>query len=231
MHHVCHVDGTPCEVVRSVRSRIPRKRGRAAMRLQEALEQVSDCLPCDRCREAAAHCQALRGTRLGKHERNILLYAPGPEYSQGAILDPVLKTHAERETYLRAIRKLGRAGLLRVGRRLLKLSTSRVREDGKSVTRSYAHKTMQLTELGKTVREFYKEEMENERPIRWKRHLPDIIDDVYLPEGQLVALYARCLEKRLREFSQYGEDDSSDEAREARKLVYLLSPIVDELLE
>jgi len=196
--------------------------------VRKAFEQVTDCLPCHRCREAEQAVESLRRTRLGKHERNILLYSPGPEAPSGAILDPGLSTHSDRETYLRAVRKLARAGLIDAGRRLVRMETSGRRDDGTPVSRAYAHRTLRQTELGALVVAHYRREMESGRPIRWERHLDAICQQARSPTDALLGLFSEALEQELSLLAEEAEG-RGPEARDARQLRYLVQPIHEAL--
>lgn len=226
--YTCHVDGNSCEVADAVvpLSRLPGSR--ASTRLRLAFEQVADCLPCSTCREAAAAVERLRGTRFGKHERNILLYSPGPAAQSGAILDPELTTHSDRETYLRAIRKLARLGLLDAGRRLVRVETGGKRKDGSSVSRAYAHRTLRQTELGAIVVDCYRSDMESGRPIRWERRIDDIHLRARSSAAELLALFAESLEARLETLAVDAQGMGAG-PKEARELRYLVQPLHDAL--
>ncbi len=226
--YTCHVDGNSCEVADAVvtLSRLPGSR--ASARLRAAFEQVADCLPCAKCREATAAVDRLRGARFGKHERNILLYSPGPTAQSGAILDPELSTHSDRETYLRAIRKLTRLGLLDAGRRLVRVETEGRRKDGSSVSRAYAHRTLRQTELGAIVVDSYRSDMESGRPIRWERHIHDIRARVRSSAADLLASFAESLEGRLEQLT-IDAQGAGVGAKEARELRYLVQPLHDAL--
>ena len=226
--HTCPVDGNSCEVADAVSRLCLRPGSRAAARVRDAFEHVADCLPCCRCREAELAVENLRRIRLGKHERNILLYSPSPDAPSGAILDPDLSTHSDRETYLRAVRKLSRVGLLEAGRRLVRMETSGKRRDGSLVSRAYAHRTLRQTELGALVARYYRRDMETGRAIRWDRHMDAIRAGVRWESAELLTLFAEALEERLAELTQQAEGSGPD-AREARQMRYLVQPIHESL--
>lgn len=174
--------------------------------------------------------ESLRRTRFGKHERNILLYSPGPQAHAGAILDPELSTHSDRETYLRAVRKLSRLGLLDSGRRFVRVETAGTRRDGTPVTRAYAHRTLRQTELGALVVKYYRSDMESGRAIRWDRHIEVIQQESRWPTSDLLTLFSEELERRLAELAMEAEGQGP-QAREARQVRYLVQPIQDTLLQ
>ena len=172
--------------------------------------------------------ESLRRMRFGKHERNILLYSPGPDAPSGAILDPDLSTHSDRETYLRAVRKLSKAGLLDAGRRLVRVETAGTRRDGSSVSRAYAHRTLQQTELGALVVEFYRREMESGRAIRWDRHIDSIRAEARWTTGELLPVFSEALGQRLAAVVEESEG-TGEPARAARQVRYLVQPIHEAL--
>ncbi len=224
----CHVDAEVCEVADAVSQLCLRPGSRAAPRVRDAFEHIADCLPCARCREAQQAVDGLKRTRFGKHERNILMYSPGPEAPVGAILDPDLNTHSDRETYLRAVRKLSKAGLLTAGRRFVRVETAGTRRDGTSVSRTYAHRTLQQTELGALVVEHYRTEMETGRAIRWGRHIDKIRSEARWSTEELLPPFADALEKRLTELAERAEGKDG-EARAARQVRYIVQPIHEAL--
>lgn len=199
--HSCHVDGLPCDVVDSVLSQQRSGESDAESSLETALVAFANCLPCPFCREAKDAVGRLAKTRLGKHERNILRYAPGPNAKSGAILDPELSTHSDRETYLRAIRKLSRVGLVEAGRRLVRVETQGVRKDGSPVSRYYAHRTLKQTRMGAMVVEYYRKEIELGRAIRWCRHIADIRNRLMLPVKELLSAFGGRLDAKLESFA------------------------------
>lgn len=222
--YICPVDSNSCEVADAVSQRCLRPGSRAASRVRETFEQVADCLPCHRCREVEQAVDGLKRMRFGKHERNILMYSPGPHAPSGAILDPELATHSDRETYLRAVRKLSRAGLLDAGRRFVRVETSGTRGDGTPVSRAYAHRTLQQSELGAVVVEHYRKEMDSGRAIRWDRHIESIRTQIRWSTEALLTLFAEALEQRLSELAKDAEGNG-ERAREARQLRYIVQPI------
>ena len=227
MPYSCPIDHQSCEVVAAFASRFTRRGERATARLLEAIEYIADCLPCASCRAGERQVTELRRMRLGKHERNILLYAPRPDAQQGAILDPDLTTHAERETYLRAVRKLSRAGLIVSGRRFVRRETSGVRRDGQSVQRAYAHRTLRLTELGASVVSHYQREMETGRAVRWAKHIDSIQARVRSSTESLVKAFDVSLELRVQELAGQAELGTQEERRQARQVRYLVQPVHD----
>jgi hypothetical protein len=165
----CPVAESPCEALAPIDDFLA-----AGSRARPAdIEAIVDCsrpfLPCDVCRFPAVAAQNLSRVRLGKHERNILVNAALPDDPRGAVIDPELSTHSERETNLRAVRKLSRAGLLRIGKTRVRVQTSGLRADGQAITRSYLMRTVWKTPFGVQIVRFYLDDLQNGRSIRWSR--------------------------------------------------------------
>lgn len=226
--HTCHVDGRTCEIADAIASPSLLRGSRSAARLHSAFEFVTDVLPCAFCREAEAAVDRLRGVRFGKHERNILQYSPGPTSPSGAILDPDLSTHSDRETYLRAVRKLSRLGLLEVGHRLVRVQTGSRRKDGTAVTRAYMHRTLQQTALGALVVEAYRSEMEAGKAIRWEKQLDGLRQRARSSLNELLVEFGVSLETRVETLALESQAGGVD-AKRARETRYLVQPLLDAL--
>ncbi len=222
MDHPCHVDREPCEVVTALSSRYrpPLRNGRR-LEMIAAADLIRAALPCAWCREVDRAASNIARVRLGRHERNILLHAPPADSREGAILDPSLKTHSDRETYLRAVRKLSRAGLVRTGQRRVAMRTSGRRGDGTSVERAYAHRTMWLTPFGAQVVACYRRELEEGRPIRWALHRGRAAAAARAVGADLLARFAAAMESILQvgSWDQASDEASRDAAAVARRTV------------
>jgi len=165
----CAVAESPCEAFIPIDAFLS-----AATRVRPSdLDSIIDCsrpfLPCEVCRFPAVAAENLSRVRLGKHERNILVNAALPDDPRGAVIDPELSTHSERETNLRAVRKLSRAGLLRIGKTRVRVQTSGLRGDGQAITRSYLMRTVWKTPFGVQIVRYYLDDLQNGRSIRWSR--------------------------------------------------------------
>ncbi len=215
MEHRCHVDSEPCEVVAMLapRYRAPVRKGRR-LDLALAREPIVRALPCAWCREVERSAESIARVRLGRHERNILLHAPPADSVQGAILDPSLKTHSDRETYLRAVRKLGRAGLIRTGERHVAKRTTGKRLDGSAVDRVYAHRTMWLTPFGAQVIECYRRELEEGRAIRWMLRMDRARSGARRVGTELVERFAAQLARAWDEGHAVSADPGDNAAGE-----------------
>lgn len=137
MNKICPADGEPCEVVELL-----------SQYLEEVPEEASiwECLPCDRCRVGLKTIRHLKGTRLGRHERRILLIAAGPREHPKRIAREE-ETRSAYEALQRARRKLERAGLLEG------TSESPIR--------------VRLTPAGQALRLALPKLLESGNPIRW----------------------------------------------------------------
>ena len=187
MEHPCHVDLQNCEIVAAMATRFrPLIRRGQKLELPVVRDALLSVLPCPWCREVERSANQIARVRLGRHERNILLYAPPPESPDGAILDPSLKTHSDRETYLRAVRKLSRAGLLRIGIRRVAMQTTGERGDGTQISRVYSHRTMWITPFGQQVVACYRNELEEGRAVRWALHTEKAMRAARLGPGPLL---------------------------------------------
>ena len=220
MEHRCHVDSEPCEVVAALTSRFraPVRKGRR-LDLVLARDFVVPALPCSWCREVERSADGIARVRLGRHERNILLHAPPADSQQGAILDPSLKTHSDRETYLRAVRKLCHAGLVHTGQRRVAMRTAGRRLDGSAVDRVYAHRTMWLTPFGAQVIECYRRELEEGRAIRWALHTDRARIAARRFGTELMKHFAAALELAWNERQAEPSDPKDDAAREIDQVI------------
>ena len=125
-------------------------------------------LPCARCREADALLDRLPSTRLGKHERRVLLAAGPPaadEYAANAAWPrPDGDSRAALKAQQRAIRKLVLAGLL-----LTKYVEIRVKHEVPWEWQRY--KGVYLTTFGQIVVDQVAPALRDASRIRWADHL------------------------------------------------------------
>ena len=117
-------------------------------------------LPCEKCRGLEADVQRLSDLRLGKQERRILLGAPGPDQPSRPI-EPADTHRAAEEAHRRALRKLSRAGLVRMmpGQGFSDPSGRRRRR-----------RAVQRTWLGQIIVEQLGDDLKAGKAIRWARH-------------------------------------------------------------
>jgi len=162
-------------------------------------------LPCGSCRKGEQDARNLSGLRLGKHERRILLFAPPgskcgwrdgegrPTYhGAGKIVYPAGPSRAAEESNRRALRKLDRAGLVELSREAPWaeddkpppwFETKRARSRYWAMGRQY--RTAKLTPLGELVVERCRHELEAGKPIRWKKLMDGLSEDVHRPRSEL----------------------------------------------
>jgi hypothetical protein len=156
--------------------------------LEEVPEEASiwDCLPCDRCRVGLKTIRHLKGTRLGRHERRILLSAAGSEEHPKRIA-PENETRAAYEALQRARRKLQRAGLLRG-------------TDDNPIR-------VRLTPAGQAVRLALSKLLESGKPIRWTpERLQAISDSLGSQKADYLFLYfIETLKEKAERWGQYLE--------------------------
>ncbi len=184
---LCPADDTPCEVLEPLADGVL-----AQVRSSDVpmiIERAQPHLPCHRCRFPEVAAQNLPAMRLGKHERNILRNAAGPDAVSGAVIDPDMSTHSEREANLRAVRKLTRAGLLRVGRSRVRVQTAGIRRDGAAIKRTYLMRTVWQTPFGAEIAHCYAVEIASGRAIRWARHTQNAVQAVRLRGDTLLSFF------------------------------------------
>jgi hypothetical protein len=173
----CPADGEPCEVVEL---------------LSEYLEEVPEedsiweCLPCDRCRVGMKTIRNLKGTRLGRHERRILLTAARPEEHPRRIA-PENETRSAYEALQRARRKLEGAGLLKG-------------TDDNPIR-------VRLTPAGHAVRLALPKSLESGKPIRWT---PDRLHTISRSLGSqkadfLFLYFIETLKEKAKRWGQHLE--------------------------
>jgi hypothetical protein len=177
--HVCPADGRTCEVVHAT--------DLGYLKL----------LPCMRCRVMERAASELRGARVGKHERRLLLAAASPSpratwpyEGEGTPVRPippqsgfesVPALRSAEENTRQAMRRLREKGLLWV-RSPLRVSAGQ---------RSLAWRTP----LGEHVARAYDKELRNGAPIRWHTHLPAIEAATRLTSQQLRRIYEEKLDR------------------------------------
>jgi len=149
------------------------------------LETIGDYLPCGRCRMGRTRAADLRGVRFGRHERRVLLLAPGPDEKEGRVIERDRPGRAEDEALRRAILRLWRMGLLYIWTKTVKVDARHVitvrryyetmhYEADRPVRREYRKRCVCLSPLGAVVVERLRPALESGSVIRWGA-LPDVI--------------------------------------------------------
>jgi hypothetical protein len=169
--HACPVDGSPCDVVAAIAPHVTDPR---------AVPFFARALPCGRCRGASR--EALAGVRLGKNERSVLLVA-ADSGDRGAILEPAMRAHSDRESFLRAGRSLQRARLLtsQQGHATLPAAAGGTR-------RAWVRRFW-CTPFGAAIVERYRAELESGARIRWDERAADAARAVRLEVPALLAMF------------------------------------------
>jgi len=191
--HACHIDERPCEVEVLFAHHLP------AETAATALEQYGRCLPCHVCRYLDGAPARLTGLRLGKREREVLLKAAPPSAKDGTKLVADVAARAERESTLRAVRRLFGVGLLAVGR----AATSRTRTvtygyGGKYDTKwNYYTRAVWLSEFGEAIVGRCRAELESGRRIRWGDRVLEALRAVRPDARALLALYAKDVRRHM----------------------------------
>jgi hypothetical protein len=204
--YACPVNGNPCVVLEPLRERMVTDLGQdGAADLTE--DAVKYGLPCGSCDVGERDARNLRGVRLGKHERRILLSAPPgskvgyragrrDEMVQPKIIYPDGPSRSDEEANRRALKKLEADGLIELSR---SYTWQQDAEDNKKMPKWFQakryggryssmgrrYRTAALTPLGELVVERCRDELENGKPIRWAKLIDGLADDVQKPLGEL----------------------------------------------
>jgi len=101
---------------------------------------------CSWCQATLSAAHSLRSTRLGKHERRLLLDAPPPD-SEPAPIFPSGPSHNDRTATRRAKRNLVKSRLLAVGNEKIRITA----EDDALLLRSFHRKYMVLEQATRTI--------------------------------------------------------------------------------
>ena len=185
--YVCAVDGSPCEVIALVEPLV-----RAVIADDEergaALEATLPFLPCSSCRVAEAGAKRLAGVKLGRRERRILLdaarAAEGPRDRPGTpvVIVTDQPERAAREANRRAVRTL-------VGRGLI--------ETGRNTAGPRIRRGVRLSPLGGAAVRLLRPDLESGRPIRWERHVAEIVALARRDMDWLRERFARTIESAV----------------------------------
>jgi hypothetical protein len=129
---------------------------------EDATSGVYDTRRCTLAKSLQAPTPGVRGLRLGRTERRLLL-AAGPEL---AVIRPQGTGRSAAVAHQRAIARLVRAGLL-AAQQVRELLRTRTPTRFGTVERHYFCRAIRLTELGKVVVMRFGQELANGRRIRW----------------------------------------------------------------
>ena len=173
--HVCHIDRKKCDATASYSG----ADAVAEWRLQELL-------PCDRCRQAELHANAIKGLSFGKHERRVLLEAPSSE-AKYSIVPPIGTSRSDNESTRRAIRRLAEVGLLSISEERVKKQIGPTQWD----TRTYHVRTVRRSPLGQAVVDKVGTDLTSGKVIRWSQHQSALLSEVRLHGDELIAVFDR----------------------------------------
>ncbi len=194
----CPVDGRPCEVLEPVRPAIEAMLERED--LDKLVEGAKDYgLPCGGCRKGTADACNLSGLKLGRHERRVLLTANGELYEN---IYPEEPGRAAEEANRRALRKLERVGLVKLGRHYASMQRNKENPPPKwfhSGGRRYwmrgrTSRSAVLTPLGVAVVDRCRDELESGAAIRWSPLREVIAQDVRKPLHELLGQFGHYVE-------------------------------------
>lgn len=179
--YICSINKEECDVVVNT----PDVCGESLS--EKVLQRL---LPCSNCRKGEDDARVLSGVRLGKHERRILLLAPGPG-EELTVIDPEDAERATEESHRRAIRKLAGIGLLSLIKRMVNTST-------RSNSKRNGYRTnARLSPLGQAVVNRVRTELTEGKPIRWHLHQDVLVSDIRLTIPELVEIFMPRFHEKL----------------------------------
>ena len=183
----CKIDGQVCDIARPALASLEKC-------VTPKVAVIQRLLPCLECKEAKVFAMRLSGLRLGKHDKHVLLAAPSSDQNR-IVIDPVGGGRSAEEIHRRAIRKLGRIGLVSLGDKPISQETEQKNYFGKNVKRIYHRRTVQLTPLGTAIVEKFGDKIKAGKTIRWSDHVTELVEAVNLTQSELVAVFQNRLEE------------------------------------
>ncbi|WP_106766446.1 hypothetical protein [Paenibacillus faecalis] len=190
LHNIkCEITGQTCPLLK----RLNDNHESRLYKVEEVLNVAKAFLPCDYCSLGSA-CQnisSLQKVRLGRLERRALQMAPH-EDEKGLVLEPVDRTRSADEANRRAIRKLNKHGLLYIGTTYVPYETRNKNYIYSVIKRDYRKRSIWITPLGRSVRNYFKDELETGRPIRWEKFISKKPDFVEYEEQLFDRLESTC---------------------------------------
>jgi hypothetical protein len=155
----CRYDGAPCEIVAHFDHALATE---SRPRLHELVSWHLPCTSCGRALDAGV--AGLRGVRLGRTERRVLLQAAANGDDEATVIAPPEHSRAVREATLRAARKLRVRGLLRIAYE--SAQAARMRSSGPHPLRAAMR-----SPLGEEIVKRFRKELESGQRIRWDERL------------------------------------------------------------
>jgi hypothetical protein len=169
-----------------------------------AMKAVEHRLPCDRCRGGEKVLHSINKVRLGRIEKNLFLKAAPPEIKSDekpALVAEGCASRSERESALRARRKLVTAGLIKdwewYDERSVKPS-SYVTEYGftvsiRATSGCYSFASLVLTPVGAAILKHYRQQIENGSSLRAAATDSAVLDDFRLRGYELLRIFEHSL--------------------------------------
>ncbi len=195
--HLCPYNDAPCPWVEVYRDKHIAEREVP----NDELKIFARQLPCHHCDVATeAQASGLRGVRLGKRERALLLAAPPPDAEEGMWVVATGGTiekinlramtvfrltapppRAAQEAELRAMRKLCDAGLL-----VARYARAQVLPPGSYRWRNTWLRRVWLTPFGAELVKRYRDELQTGKRIRWDKRTADAAESAAATPDEFV---------------------------------------------
>lgn len=162
---------------------------------EKSLEVYADLLPCSDCKEwGKHHAELLRGKRLGKVERSILLQLAerGKVCSNDFVTDD---SRSDRVKVLRAINTLHECGLVLCSKEKVEVSTKSKRYWSSKVDKWV--RTCELSLIGMAMMVLHGVAMADNKRLRWR---PDDIYNhaVFMNDDELFSKYIDTVKHKKR---------------------------------
>ena len=188
----CWVNGSVCEVIGLLDC--------SSISLRYVTD---DLLPCSRCKAAERAVSQLRGQKLGRHQRGILLGARRPA-EPPAPLPQLDSTHSAQVAHTRALRGLEALGLI-------ELTWCRQRDESGRMRRLRAAR---LTPVGAAIVDEYRDPLSDGSRLRWST--TRLLSRSRLDTTALIAIFAANLqdEIELRQHLAAGRQSAGREEEE-----------------
>lgn len=153
---------------------------------EQAMILIQENLPCDKCSRGAV----LESVRLSKHERYLLLSAPGPDEDKRGFL-VATGTRAQKESKLRAMRKLSSVGFVECG------WASWGKWGDCYFHNNYHRRVIRRSPLGQAIVECIGEKLAVGEQIRWQKHIDEIHNKVWVGTRELLSTLENNIKEQL----------------------------------